>query len=268
MTTTTTPNIPVNDSSEASSPRLSTTICSAACDLIDQAQRAKNNRTTKTLLHYALCLQEAAGGYYNEGTARIYFLMAWYHYERNELISAMTYFLQCIRISLELNGEDDTTTQLLLDDLKDLLEDMHLNEDCVNPVFDSWALQDDAFAFKGNKALESKYLKEALQLIPADLEMERATIYIRLAQIYQTNHQAEHALSFYCQALMILPHWLSLDHPQVVAIKIQTHQVAANLTPIIPRCRISREKMAAWQRRELLPSSSYPSRRNRIASSE
>ena len=218
----------------------------AAIDLIDQAQRASiaGTKAAKSLLHHALCLQEQAGGYYNEGTSRVYFLMAWHHYERKHFLAALTYFLQCLRISIELYGLEHCTTQLVLDDIRDLLEDMNLNEDCVNPVFDSWTLQD--MALDGENDHETKtngrteeYWQKALHLIPADLDLERARIFIHLAQIYQKKSQTEQALSYFCQALMILPRWYKQDHPQLISLKNQAQHVASSLTPMVPRSPIS-----------------------------
>lgn len=215
----------------------------AASDLIEQAQRGPlaGTKAAKALLHHALALQEESGGYYHEGTSRVYFVMAWYHYEKKQFLPALTYFLQCLRITLQIYGEEDCTTQLLLDDIHDLLEDINLSEECIRPVFASWRLQDMALLHREHKKhgtttmTTEQYWQRALDLIPADLDLERATICIHLGQVHQKNNQTELALSYYCQALLILPRWYHQDHPQLVSLRNQAQQVASSLTPMVPR---------------------------------
>jgi tetratricopeptide (TPR) repeat protein len=225
------------------------------------SQQQEHREQVKHLYHYALCLQEAAGGFYNEGTARIYYSIAWYHYEMSDYSSALTYFLQCLRISFELYGEEHASTQLVLDDLCDLLEDMHLNVDYVNPVFESWALQDDAadlsrqrrkntrtrssrddveaqaFLAAREEEEEEGYLRTSLALLPLELDLERAAVFVLLALLAERQCQAELALSYYCQTLMILPQYLTNNHPRVLIVKKQSHQVVASLTPMMPAAR-------------------------------
>jgi tetratricopeptide (TPR) repeat protein len=268
----TTPTRPVADSTYKDDTRQSppSSTCSpAAEDLMDRANtllrqdqqegpsssQSRQDRVPQQqvfpLYQYALCLQESAGGFYYEDTARIYYSIAWYHYyELGDYSSSLTYFLQCLRISLELHGEEHASTQLILDDLRDLLEDMKLDVDYVNPVFESWALQDDAADLRQNtpnsrrrgddveakewfeaQEMEKDYLRKSLALLPLELELERAGVFVLLAQLAEEQSHTELALSYYCKTLLILPRWLTNDHPRVQTVKNQSHQVVASLTP-------------------------------------
>lgn len=256
--------------------------CNAAQDLMDRAQSilkqaeeaesprilAQRQQQVKPLFQYALCLQEETTGglFYNEGTARIYYSIAWYHYEHlNDYSAALTYFLQCLRISFELYGEEHVNTQIILDDIRDLLEeDLQLDSaDYLNPVFESWALQDDAADLRTNNKKqwsddddcrdddeireEEELLQEALTLLPWELDLERAAVYIMLAELAERQSQAELALSYYCQALMIMPQWLTNSHPRVNTVKKQSHQVVASLTPVMmmPAARIGARRTSS-----------------------
>jgi tetratricopeptide (TPR) repeat protein len=134
-----------------------------------------------------------------------------------------------------------------MDDIQDLLEDMELETEYGNRIFESWALQDEAddLLDEDDKRCEDalELYRQALEHLPAEVELERAHIFCQIASLMKREQNIEDALSYYCQALMIFPKWLSpSSHPRILATRTQSHEVttirkqshelAAKLTPI------------------------------------
>jgi tetratricopeptide (TPR) repeat protein len=214
--------------------------------LLEEAKILQNNNNddddddtvcsqAQSLLQSALSIQESIVGFYHEHTAQTYHQMGWLAYTSQKHHQALSYLLQSLKISYFLNGEDHAATIFLLDDVQDLLDDMNLEAEYANQIFESWTLQEEADALlhensDHNGALE--LYKKALELLPLDMELERAHAYCQLASILRRVRQTEQALSFYCLALMIFPKWLPSTHIRIVNTRKASHQVGKEVTPI------------------------------------
>jgi tetratricopeptide (TPR) repeat protein len=195
------------------------------------------SKEAHSLYLQALTIQESFVGWCHEETARTYHQMGWLAYNDENYPRALGYLLQSLRISHRIYGEDHPSTSLLLDDIQDLLEDMKLETEYGNRIFESWALQDEAndLLDEDDKHCEDalELYRQALEHLPAEVELERAHIFCQIASLMRREQHIEEALSYYCQALMIFPKWLSPSfHPRIVATRKQSHEVAAKLTPI------------------------------------
>jgi tetratricopeptide (TPR) repeat protein len=166
---------------------------------------------------------------YHEDTARTFYLTGWFSYNSQNVPVALTYMCKSLRISHRLDGDDHPSSTLLdLDDIRYLLEDMNLGIDCANRIFHSWELRDKANELQisdPNHCAMGLY-QEAPYILPMELELERATVFCKLASILKRKRQTEQALSYFSRALMILPDWLSSTHPRILSITL--------LTPIGP----------------------------------
>jgi hypothetical protein len=214
------------------------------------------SKEAQSLYLQALTIQESFVGWCHEETARTYHQMGWLAYNGQNYPRALGYLLQSLRISHRLYGEDHPSTILLLDDIQDLLEDMKLETEYGNRIFESWALQDEAedlMEEDDNHCEDAiKLHRQALELLPTEVELERAQIYCQIASLLGRERHIEQAVSYYCQALKIFPKWLSpSSHPRILATRKQAHEVApAKLTPIgdtaspLSRCSSCRTELS------------------------
>jgi hypothetical protein len=233
-------------------------MCLVAQDMIRHAQGLGDERSPmgpqqESIYQKALCLQETVAGYFSEGTCHIHRILAWHFYQRDNYPCALTHFLQSLKISMELDYRsrifddpssdlDSLLTLVIMDDIQDVLEDMQLPNDFVNRVIHAWDLQDEATEKQANRESspqdpetihsstteEERILQQALALLPIELDLERAGVYTRLAHAARRQEEFEQAMSYYRQALMILPQWLTPDHPQIVRLIRETHLLASN----------------------------------------
>jgi tetratricopeptide (TPR) repeat protein len=242
----------------------------------DERQRKDYIRLARSLYLRVLNIQEAISGWCSEDTARIYYELGWLEYEHAmNSDRALGYWLQSLRISYQIYGNDDPATLVILDDIQDLLEDMNLDNEYANRVFRSWELQDQAEEAWEDRERETRddderssldyriqspvleFYQQALDQLPMELELERAVIYCRMASFASQQRFSEDALSYYCSALMRLPNWLSHDHPRVRAITKESRQVAREqLTPIcgVPAIQeqVQQRDPASWRKRPSL----------------
>ena len=214
----------------------------------------------ESIYQQALCLQETTTGFYSEGTCHIHRILGWHFYQRDNYSCALTHFLQSLKVSMELDYRgasnvnedhdndnrpphahvDSFLTLVIMDDIQDVVEDMQLSNDFVNRVLHSWDLQDEVTEQQGHwdsspqdpdtihssladADAEETILQQALALLPLELDLERASVYTRLAHVAIRRLEWEQAMTYYRQALMILPQWLTPDHPQIVRLIRETH---------------------------------------------
>jgi tetratricopeptide (TPR) repeat protein len=216
--------------------------------LLEEAKILQNNNNddddnnlcsqAQSLLQSALSIQESIVGFYHEDTARTYHQIGWLAYTSQNYHQALSYLLQSLKISYFLNGEDHVATIFLLDDVQDLLDDMNLETEYANQIFESWTLQEEADALllhennDNNDGAALELYKKALELLPLDMDLERAHVYCQLASLLRRVGQTEQALSFYCLALMIFPKWLPSTHIRIVNTRKASHQVGKEVTPM------------------------------------
>ena len=127
------------------------------------------------------------------------------------------------------------------------LEDMNLEEETVNPVFQSWVLQHDAVERLRNTELPSQLypqccrtvldiamadLMSALELLAPMFDLEKAVVYTRLATVSLRQRRVDEALSHTCQALMSLQMWFSSNHPKIQTVKQNASAIASEVTLI------------------------------------
>ena len=206
-------------------------------------------RLTRELYLRALSIQENLSGWCNDDTGRIYYELGWFLYDNDEYDHALTYLLQALRSSHQLYddmNEDEKhhpATKIILDDIQDLLEDMDMDEEHANQVFESWELQSqaedilvgrnqvDARDDAPNSSLDCRCPSPALLLYQQALDklptligfgLERAYIFRRMAAIATAQHEWEDAVGYYYSALIRLPNWLYEDHPTIRTIKKET----------------------------------------------
>eukprot|EP00934_Nitzschia_sp_Nitz4_P007690 Nitzschia sp. Nitz4//scaffold5_size260463//69543//70331//NITZ4_000960-RA/size260463-processed-gene-0.120-mRNA-1//-1//CDS//3329555274//7680//frame0 len=193
---------------------------------------------------HALSSLEQKHGYYSDEVALVFHLLAWFHYNLGDHSHALAYFLQSLRISCQLHGEDAPCTQAILDDMDDLLDDTSMEPEVVEQVFQSWVHQAHAIKLasssridkNNDKTIQDCYLK-ALNCLPESFELERSLIYVALADLARCRRKTEEALSWYCKALLVLPQYLSKEHPRVLSVQKRSREVARQLTPMIPSRR-------------------------------
>lgn len=204
------------------------------------------------LFLHALCQQEDRHGYYSDEVSQVYHLLGWFHYNSDNYSLALTYFLQSLRISYTLHGDEELCTQAIMDDVNDLLDDMRVDDTHINSIFDSWALQDEICDVseerEDDNVLPPTY-QEALENIPNEFDLERARVYVKMAEWGQMHSQHEQALGWYRQALRILPQYLSHDHPCVVAVTKRIQNMAT-----MSKTRLQR----SFSRRKHLPDRQPP----------
>ena len=214
----------------------------------------EDSRDPKSLYQTALLIQEGAVGFWHEDTASTYYEMGWLEYNSKRYLRALTYLLQSLRISNHLHGDDHASTICLMDDIRDLLvEDLRLDIEFGNEIFESWTLQEEAaerLDLNDRKGALELY-QRALRLIPAPMELERAHVHCQLAPILATRHKSQEALCHYYAALRILPKWLSKDHPRVRAAQKASQEVSKAMAPTISnhqyqRCRTVMEASTFW----------------------
>jgi tetratricopeptide (TPR) repeat protein len=218
----------------------------------DDDDENRCSQTTQSLYQSALSIQESIVGFYHEDTARTYHQMGWLAYTSQNYHRALSYLLQSLKISYFLHGENHPATIFLLDDVQDLLEDMNLETEYANQIFESWTIQeeaDDLLHENDNNDYGALELYEkALELLPLDMELERAHVYCQIASILRRDRQAEQALSFYCQALMIFPKWLPSTHIRIVNTRKASYEVGTEVTPI---GKANLKRKSSWRQRSV-----------------
>merc|ERR1740117_393504 len=93
----------------------------------DEINEFQKQQETKQhdLYKEAISIMESLVGYYHPDVADTYHLFGWSLYELGgrKTASALVYFLRALRISQRLFGNDHSSTIVLLDDIRDLVDE-------------------------------------------------------------------------------------------------------------------------------------------------
>ena len=202
-------------------------------------ERGDSFQQARQLYLDALCILYSTVGWLHEDTARTFYHLGWLHYcndqdEQNidNKVLALGYLLQAMKISHFL--ENDAPEIMIMDDIQDVLEEIdQLDIEKCNQIFESWELQQEIeessyFSVKEGIA----WYNNALDLIPPELELERARIYTNIARIERDYFLLEQSLDHYSKAIKAYSKWLSPENPIVLKLGKDSAQVSSELKSI------------------------------------
>ena len=210
---------------------------------IERARACDNSKQATLLFLVALRIRESVLGLYHEDTAEVYYNLGWASYEHGDLDSAIIFFQQAWRISEHVYGKEHGVTLVILDDLRDALEeqgyeDLEIDTFCAQ-IFQSRSMSHQATesAQNGDTSKAIYFCQQALIALPPSSpnyqSLEAADIRRQLGSLLRKQGDAEEALADLCRSLLVYQSILGPKHPTTIHTRRLVQQVAQReVTPI------------------------------------
>jgi tetratricopeptide (TPR) repeat protein len=211
---------------------------------MERAKACDNCKQATLLFLVALRIRESFLGLYHQDTAEVYYDIGWTYYEHGELDDAMIFLQQAWRIAEHVYGEKHGVTLLVLDDLRDVLEENGY-EDLGIDIYFSQVSQSRTLSHQAIESAQNGHIQKAIHFSqqalialppsknPNDQLLEAADIRRQLGSLVRKQGDAEGALSYLCQSMLAYQSILGPKHATTKQTRRLVEQVAQReITPI------------------------------------
>jgi tetratricopeptide (TPR) repeat protein len=130
---------------------------------MERAKAWDNSKQATLLFLAALRTQESILGLYHKDTAEVYYALGWTYYEQVELDKAIIFLQQAWRIISEyVYGQKHGVTLVILDDLRDVLEEQEGYEDVESDIFCSQISQSGTLSHQATESAQNGHTQKAI----------------------------------------------------------------------------------------------------------
>jgi tetratricopeptide (TPR) repeat protein len=210
---------------------------------MERAKAWDNSKQATLLFLVALRIRESILGLYHKDTAEVYYALGWTYYEQGELDEAIIFLQQAWRISEYVYGQKHGVTLVILDDLRDVLEEQGY-EGLEIDIFGSQVSQSRTLSHQATESAQNGHIQKAIYFCQQALialppsnpnyqSLEAIDIRRQLGSLVRKQGDAEGALANFCQSLLAYQSILGPKHPTTIHTRRLVEQVAQReVTPI------------------------------------